>query len=129
MGIHHRPQKIGEQGVYHFFVTPAQISEEYATITGQDVNHIRNVLRMKPGEQVGIRDGISRNYVCELEEIGTETIRAKIQSAVEDSSELPARLYLFQGLPKSDKMELIILKAVELGAYEIIPVATWRAVV
>ena len=129
MGIHHCPQKIGEQDVYHFFVTPAQISEEYATITGQDVNHIRNVLRMKPGEQVGIRDGISRNYVCELEEIGTEAIRARILSADEDSSELPARLYLFQGLPKSDKMELIIQKAVELGAYEIIPVATRRAVV
>lgn len=115
--------------MYHFFVTPAQISEEYAVITGQDVNHIRNVLRMKPGEKVGIRDGISRNYVCELEEIGQEEIRARILSTDEDNSELPARLYLFQGLPKSDKMELIIQKAVELGAYEIIPVATRRAVV
>lgn len=115
--------------MYHFFVTPAQITEEYATITGQDVNHIRNVLRMRPGEQVGIRDGISRNYVCELEEIGAEEIRARILSVDEDNSELPARLYLFQGLPKSDKMELIIQKAVELGAYEIIPVATRRAVV
>lgn len=115
--------------MYHFFVTPAQITEEYATITGQDVNHIRNVLRMRPGEQVGIRDGISRNYVCELEEIGAEEIRARILSVDEDNSELPARLYLFQGLPKSDKMELIIQKAVELGVYEIIPVATRRAVV
>lgn len=115
--------------MYHFFVTPAQITEEYATITGQDVNHIRNVLRMRPGEQVGIRDGISRNYVCELEEITAEEIRARILSVDEDNSELPARLYLFQGLPKSDKMEMIIQKAVELGAYEIIPVATRRAVV
>lgn len=115
--------------MYHFFVTPAQITEEYATITGQDVNHIRNVLRMRPGEQVGIRDGISRNYVCELEEITAEEIRARILSVDEDNSELPARLYLFQGLPKSDKMELIIQKAVELGVYEIIPVATRRAVV
>lgn len=115
--------------MYHFFVTPAQITEEYAVITGQDVNHIRNVLRMKPGGQVGIRDGISRNYICELEEIGAEEIRAKILSVDEDSSELPARLYLFQGLPKSDKMELIIQKAVELGVYRIIPVATRRAVV
>ena len=52
--------------MYHFFVTPAQIMDGYAVITGQDVNHIRNVLRMKPGEQVGIRDGISRSYICEL---------------------------------------------------------------
>lgn len=115
--------------MYHFFVTPAQITDGYAVITGQDVNHIRNVLRMKQGEQVAVRDGISRNYICELETIDTEEIRARILSSEEDSSELPAKLYLFQGLPKSDKMELIIQKAVELGAYEIIPVATRRAVV
>ncbi|MDD3252485.1 MAG: 16S rRNA (uracil(1498)-N(3))-methyltransferase [Lachnospiraceae bacterium] len=115
--------------MYHFFVTPAQIVDGYAIITGQDVNHIRNVLRMKQGEIVGIRDGISRNYVCELETLEAEEIRARILSEEEDSSELPARLYLFQGLPKSDKMELIIQKAVELGVYQIIPVATRRAVV
>lgn len=115
--------------MYHFFVTPAQIEEGYAVITGQDVNHIRNVLRMKPGEKVGIRDGISRSYICELEELGTEEVRARILSEETDSSELPARIYLFQGLPKGDKMELIIQKAVELGAYQIIPVATRRAVV
>lgn len=115
--------------MYHFFVTPAQIEPEYAVITGPDVNHIRNVLRMKPGEQVEIRDGISRNYICELEEISTEQVRARILSVNEDNRELPARLYLFQGLPKSDKMELIIQKAVELGVHQVIPVATSRAVV
>lgn len=98
-------------------------------ITGQDVNHIRNVLRMKAGEQVGIRDGISRSYVCELENIGGEEIRARILEEDTNLSELPAELYLFQGLPKSDKMELIIQKAVELGVHEVIPVATRRAVV
>lgn len=115
--------------MYHFFVTPAQIADGYAVITGQDVNHIRNVLRMKPGEKVAVRDGISRNYVCELETVEAEEVRARILSAEEDTTELPARLVLFQGLPKSDKMELIIQKAVELGAWEIIPVATRRAVV
>lgn len=115
--------------MYHFFVTPDQIMDGYAVITGQDVNHIRNVLRMKTGEQIGIRDGISRNYVCELEEIEADKIRARILSEDLESSELPARIYLFQGLPKSDKMELIIQKAVELGVYQIIPVATRRTVV
>lgn len=115
--------------MYHFFVTPAQIEDGFCRITGQDVNHIKNVLRMKPGEQIAVRDGISRNYICELETIASEEIRARILSAEEDSSELPARLYLFQGLPKADKMELIIQKAVELGAYQIIPVATRRSVV
>ena len=115
--------------MYHFFVTPAQIADGYAVITGQDVNHIRNVLRMKAGEQVGIRDGISRSYICELENIGGEEIRARILEEDTNLSELPAELYLFQGLPKSDKMELIIQKAVELGVHEVIPVATRRAVV
>ena len=115
--------------MYHFFVTPDQIREGYAVIAGQDENHIRNVLRMKPGEQIGVRDGISRSYVCAIETLEEEEVRARILSEETDSSELPARLYLFQGLPKGDKMELIIQKAVELGAYEIIPVATRRAVV
>lgn len=115
--------------MYHFFVTTDQIGDGFCRITGQDVNHIRNVLRMKPGERIAVRDGISRNYICELDTISAEEIRARILSAEEDSSELPARLYLFQGLPKSDKMELIIQKAVELGAYQIVPVATRRCVV
>lgn len=115
--------------MYHFFVTPDQIREGYAVITGQDVNHIRNVLRMKPGEEIGVRDGISRSYVCAIETLEEDEVRARILSEETDSSELPAKLYLFQGLPKGDKMELIIQKAVELGVYEIIPVATRRAVV
>ncbi|MCI9283789.1 MAG: 16S rRNA (uracil(1498)-N(3))-methyltransferase [Lachnospiraceae bacterium] len=115
--------------MYHFFVTPAQVRDGCCFITGQDVKHIRNVLRMKPGEQIGIRDGISHNYICSITEIGTEEICARILSEEEDGSELPARIYLFQGLPKGDKMEWIIQKAVELGAYQIVPVATRRAVV
>jgi 16S rRNA (uracil1498-N3)-methyltransferase len=84
---------------------------------------------MKPGEQIALRDGISRSYLCEIDTLEAEEVTAKILSVEEDHSELPARLYLFQGLPKGDKMELIIQKAVELGAYEIIPVATRRCVV
>ena len=115
--------------MYHFFVATSQIADGYAVITGQDVNHIRNVLRMKAGEKIGVRDGISRNYICELETMEPDLVRARILSEETDSSELPARLYLFQGLPKGDKMELIIQKAVELGVYSVIPTATKNAVV
>lgn len=115
--------------MYHFFVTPDQVRDGCCFITGQDVKHIRNVLRMKPGEQIGIRDGISNNYICSITEIGTEEICARILSEEEEGSELPARIYLFQGLPKGDKMDWIIQKTVELGVYQIIPVATRRAVV
>lgn len=115
--------------MYHFFVTPEQIGETFIQITGTDVNHIKNVLRMKPGEQVLISNKIDREYHCEITEINSEQVTAKILSVDEEGTELPAKLYLFQGLPKSDKMELIIQKAVELGVYQIIPVATKRAVV
>lgn len=116
--------------MYHFFVAPEQIGESEILIEGSDVNHIRNVLRMKPGEQVRLCTGLDENdYYCEITEIMDDCVRAKILRVEENSMELPSRLYLFQGLPKSDKMELIIQKAVELGAYEIIPVATKRAVV
>lgn len=115
--------------MHHFFITPDQIAGDRITITGQDVNHIRNVLRMKTGEQIGVRDGISRSYLCRIEEITADQVTAAVIAADADSTELPAEIYLFQGLPKSDKMELIVQKAVELGVYRIIPVATKRAVV
>lgn len=115
--------------MYHFFVTPEQIGTESILIAGADVNHIKNVLRMKPGEQVLISNGVDKDYHCEIEDITSEQVSAKILSVDQEGTELPAKLYLFQGLPKSDKMELIIQKAVELGVYQIIPVATRRAVV
>ncbi|MCD8083587.1 MAG: 16S rRNA (uracil(1498)-N(3))-methyltransferase [Clostridiales bacterium] len=115
--------------MYHFFVEPEWIRDGYAVITGEDVNHIRNVLRMHPGEQIGVRDGISRSYLCALEKIGEDEVWARILEDETDSSELPARLYLFQALPKGDKMDFIIQKAVELGVFQIIPMATRRCVV
>lgn len=115
--------------MHHFFVTPDQIGAESIRMTGTDVNHIKNVLRMKPGEQVLISNGVDRDYHCEVETISAEQVVARILEIREEGTELPAKLYLFQGLPKSDKMELIIQKAVELGVYQIIPVASKRAVV
>lgn len=112
-----------------FFVTPNQVEEGGCRITGQDVIHIRNVLRMKPGDKIGIRDGISRNYICELEEIGEDQVYARIVSEEKEDSELSSRIWLFQGLPKGDKMDWIVQKAVELGVYGIVPMATRRSVV
>lgn len=115
--------------MYHFFVSPEQIGEKEIRITGQDVNHIKNVLRMKPGEQILISNRRDKDYHCEIADIQAEEVTALIRSVDKAGRELPAKLYLFQGLPKSDKMELIIQKAVELGVYQIIPVSTRRAVV
>lgn len=115
--------------MYHFFVNQREIGPDMITITGPDVNHIRNVLRMRPGEEVLISNGVDKDYLCKLETITAERVTAGILTVTEGGTELPVKFYLFQGLPKSDKMELIIQKAVELGAYRIIPMETRRAVV
>lgn len=116
--------------MHHFFVEPSKIQGNHIFIDGPDVNHIRNVLRMNPGEEVNVTDGSGEKvYRCAIAAIGEDTVELNIMWAQEKGMELPSKIYLFQGLPKSDKMELIIQKAVELGVYEIIPMATARAVV
>ena len=114
-----------------FFVEPYQIEKEAHRIhiNGTDVNHIKNVLRMKCGEDVWISDGGDKEYRCQIEELGEDEVLLHILYAQEPEYELPNKIYLFQGLPKADKMELIIQKAVELGAFSIIPVETKRCVV
>ena len=115
--------------MHQFFVTPMQVKEDHIYIEGLDVNHIKNVLRMKVGEALKVSDGNNRKYLCEIESMTAQQVCVRIVEEQQVDTELPSKIYLFQGLPKSDKMELIVQKAVELGAYEIIPVATKRAVV
>lgn len=116
--------------MYQFFVEPSQIQGNRITITGKDVNHIKNVLRMKAGEEISISNGVDgKDYRCGIEELLDEEIICSLRFIKEDGVELPAKVYLFQGLPKADKMELIIQKAVELGVHAVIPVSCKRAVV
>lgn len=115
--------------MYRFFVEPSQIGEEEIRICGSDVNHIKNVLRMKQGEEILISSGENLEYTCYIQEMQEEEVTAHIMYVQEAGYELPSRIFLFQGLPKGDKMELIIQKAVELGVHQIIPVASRRSVV
>lgn len=115
--------------MYHFFVKQEQVGEDTITVTGPDVNHIKNVLRMRQGEKVLISDGVERDYFCEISSITSECVTASVISREESGTELSVRVTLFQGLPKGDKMELIIQKAVELGVWRIVPVETRRTVV
>ncbi len=99
------------------------------TITGGDVNHIRNVLRLKIGEQILISDGRGRDYYCRISDIDSEQVVADIEDVCDNFAELPVEVTLFQGYPKSDKMDLIVQKMVELGVHRIVPVFTARTVV
>ena len=113
-----------------FFVEPHQIDRDRheIRITGNDVNHIVNVLRMKKDEELWISDK-EKEYHCVIENAGEDEVLLHILYVQEPDYELQNRIYLFQGLPKADKMELIIQKAVELGAYSVVPVSTRRCVV
>lgn len=112
-----------------FFVQPEQIEEPVIHITGGDVNHICHVLRMGQGDTlvVGCSDG--REYTCYIECLSDQEVTVHIMYVQDTQAELPSKIYLFQGLPKSDKMDWIIQKAVELGVHEVIPMETMRTVV
>lgn len=115
--------------MYHFFVDKSRIGEREIRIEGADRNHIRNVLRMKPGEQITVSGGDSLEYTCRIRGYTEEAAVAEILYVQETKLELASKIWLFQGLPKSDKMEFIIQKAVELGVHAVVPMATKRAVV
>lgn len=118
--------------MYQFFVEPNQIhmAERQVVIQGPDVNHIKNVLRMKPGEEISVSNGLDgKEYRCGILAFEEDTVLCGLRFIKEDNVELPSQVYLFQALPKGDKMEMIVQKAVELGVYEVIPVAARRCVV
>lgn len=117
--------------MHRFFVDKDCLStaNKNVIITGEDVNHIKNVLRIKIGEDILVSDGEGTDYRCTVSDIGTDEIIANIVDITKNCAELPVKITLFQGMPKLDKLEFIIQKAVELGVTEIVPVITKRTVV
>ena len=115
--------------MYRFFIESGINFGRDISITGDDYNHMKNVLRMRQGEQILISDGQDREYLCSIQKIREKEILLTVEDIIGTSRELPAKITLFQGLPKGDKMEQIIQKAVELGVYEIVPVVMKRSVV
>ena len=113
-----------------FFVTQEQVKEDKIKIIGNDINHIKNVLREKVGNQLTICNTTNeQNYLCEIINIEEEVIECKIIEKLENQVESNIKVTIMQGLPKADKMELIIQKSVELGVYDILPIEMKRCVV
>ncbi|MCC8081161.1 MAG: 16S rRNA (uracil(1498)-N(3))-methyltransferase [Lachnospiraceae bacterium] len=115
--------------MHQFFIEDHQIGKEYITITGSDVNHIKNVLRMRSGEKIRVSSASGHDFFCEIAELGDAFVQADILDETVPKTELSSRIYLFQALPKGERMEYVIQKAVELGVYEIIPVTMKYCVV
>ena len=115
--------------MYRFFVPEENLGLDVIRITGDDVNHAKNVLRLEPGEEVMISCGKGIDYHCKIQELHHDEILLSVFDEIPAMTELPVKIVLFQARPKKDKMELIVQKAVELGAAEVVPVATRRCVV
>ena len=113
-----------------FFVAGNQINNNKITIIGNDVNHIKNVLRQKSGDKITICDtSKEQDYLCKIDKIEEKSIDCNIIEKLENNTESNVKVTIFQGLPKADKLELVIQKSVELGAYDITPLQMKRCVV
>lgn len=113
-----------------FFVKDEQIKENEIVIQGQDINHIKKVLRAKIGDELQICNSKTKeNFLCDIEKIDNSEIICNIKQKLEEKVESNIEVTIFQGLPKADKMEYIIQKSVELGVYDITPVEMKRCVV
>lgn len=114
--------------MFNFFASENSRQGDSFYITEGDFNHIKNVLRMREGDSILISEN-AKSHLCEIVSLTGDVAIARIIEEDYRSTELSVKIHLFQGLPKSDKMELIIQKTVELGVYEIIPVEMSRCVV
>lgn len=114
--------------MFNFFVESSMKQGDCYYITGSDFNHIKNVLRMKEGDEFLVSCN-GKSDLCVLKELSGDTAVAQITEESFQNTELPIKIYLFEGLPKSDKMELIIQKCVELGVHAVVPTEMNRCVV
>lgn len=113
-----------------FFVEPKQVKENTIEIIDENVNHIKNVLRLNIGEEIKIGDKLSGDsYVCKISNIEKDSVICEILEKCKETVESNISLTVYQGLPKADKMELIIQKSTELGVNKIVPVSFKRSIV
>jgi 16S rRNA (uracil1498-N3)-methyltransferase len=112
-----------------FFIENSNIKGEKISITGEDVKHIKNVLRLSTGDNIIVSNGDGMDFTVKLDKIENDQILTSIINSNINKSEPPIEVTLFQGLPKSDKMDFIIQKCVELGIKKIIPITTERTIV
>lgn len=112
-----------------FFVQPDAVIPPFITITGEDVNHIKNVLRFTEEQEILINDRQGNDYECIIYKIESDAIKAKINKITVSDTEPCIKTILFQSLIKGEKMDFVIQKSVEIGVTHIVPIHTRRCVV
>lgn len=115
--------------MHRFFAEEQNIDKHNIRLVDGDVNHIKHVLRLRVGDCIQVSDGRQYLYECMIDSIDENEVLVSILRKQQAHTELTSKITLYQALPKGDKMEVIIQKAVELGVYEVVPVATKRCVV
>lgn len=112
-----------------FFVNTPPAVGSTAVIDGADARHIAGALRMAVGEALTLCDGAGTDYACTITALGKDTVEATVDAAAPTASEPTLAVTLYMGMPKGDKLELVIQKAVELGVTAVVPVITARSIV
>ena len=111
-----------------FFVQGSAITETEITLSGENAHHISYALRMAVGDEITVSDGAGSIYLCRITSMDGSVVVADILSKGSDSAESPIEITLFQAYPKSDKLEFIIQKAVELGVSAVVPFESERCI-
>lgn len=112
-----------------YFISKDQLADSTVSITGDDAKHIHKVMRMNIGDKIICTVSYEASALCELIEITNETVKANVIKWLEEQKELPVLITIAQGLPKGDKLELIIQKSTELGACAFLPFKAERSIV
>lgn len=112
-----------------FFVKTSDIHSDTIDITGEDVNHIKKVLRLNINDNIIVCDGNENDYLVRIESFEKDLVKTAVIDSFKNKNEPPVDITLFQGVPKSDKMDFIIQKSIELGVKSIVPVMTERTIV
>lgn len=115
--------------MHKFFVDARSINGQIVCITGDDVKHLSGVLRLRRGDRIQVCDGKSNEYICSITEIEKKQVLCHIEESFKSTSEPPISITLYQGIPKAQKMDLIVQKCTEIGVCRIVPVNTSRSVV
>ena len=115
--------------MFKFFVTEDQIKDKIIDIIEDDVNHIKNVLRLEVEDKIEVCDiNNSNNYLCKIIELNKKYVKCEIIEEIKNNNETNLYLHIFQGIPKAEKMETIIQKTTEIGVSEITPLVMQRCI-
>lgn len=115
--------------MHRFFIEPYAVCGNEAVLTGEDVQHIAKVLRLRAGDEVTLCDGAKTEYTARIDSVEKERIMLRVLETAASKTESAVEITLYQGLPKAGKLETIIQKCVELGIGKVIPFDAERSVV